>query len=117
MKNEVTIADLNLALMQNNFAAQKLILASQVRTTENKEKQSEAELQKTVHEMEVCKKIVSRADRHSLNSLRPSFQLKPLLEQCGEGWLVRYGELVARGESPEIACQEFDHMWVGRDEL
>jgi hypothetical protein len=117
MKNEVTIADLNLALMQNNLAAQKLILASQVRTAQNAEKQSEAELDKTVHEMGVCKRIADRGERQSLNYLRPSFQLKPVLEKSGEGWLVRYGELVARGESPEIACQEFDHMWVGKDEL
>ena len=96
-------------------AAQRLISASQVRFAKNYEKQSEIDLEKTTYEMEISHKIADRSLHQSANFLRPSFVLRPSLRQSGEGWMAEYGDFTAFGETPNIAFQEFDDRWVGKD--
>lgn len=43
---------------------------------------------------------------------RPCMMLPTTIEQEEEGFSVSYGNLIAYGSSPEIACQNFDRLWT-----
>lgn len=51
---------------------------------------------------------------------RPCMTLGVLLiqEERGENivYIAKWSGLIAEGETPEIACQNFDRMWVGGDD-
>lgn len=103
----MTIEEVQLAMMQNNAAATKLIVACQVRAAQNFETQTFAEKERAENERDA-----SRA-----NFARPSLVHRPLLSQEEDGWCVSYGALHAYGPTPELAHQDFDRLWVGKDEL
>ncbi len=98
------------------LATNRLIQASQVRAAQNLEAQTLAELQRVEAESVTGIKVAKRTDQQSANYMRPSFVFKPLLEKSGDGWMATYGHLETWGETPEIAYQEFDHKWVGKDD-
>jgi hypothetical protein len=95
----------------------KLLQACQLRAAQNYEAQTLAEREKVEAERDTGVKVCKRADQQSANYMRPSFVFKPTLEKSADGWMAIYGHLEAWGETPEIAYQEFDHQWVGKDEL
>ncbi len=95
----------------------KLIQACQLRASQNYEAHTLAERQRVETERDTGDKVSKRADQQSANYMRPSFVFKPTLEKSADGWTATYGHLEAWGETPEIAYQEFDHQWVGKDEL
>jgi len=98
-------------------AAQRLTSASHVRAMKNVERVSEVDLEKVTYEAMVSRKIADRSLQQSSIYLRPSFVLHPNLRRSGEGWVAQYGDLETYGETPDIAFQEFDDQWVGKDEL
>ncbi len=110
-------AKIQLAIAKEQLAASKLIGACQVRAAQNYEAQTMAERQKVEAERDTGIKMAHRTDQQSANFMRPSFVFKPILEKSGDGWTATYGHLETWGETPEIAYQEFDHQWVGKDEL
>jgi hypothetical protein len=113
----MTLEELQLDLAHHTAASQKLISAAQVRAAQNYEAQMEAEKQKAIHEMETTKKAVERAAQHSQNFMRPCLIFRPCLSHADNQWVATYGGLAASGPTPETAHQEFDRMWVGKDEL
>lgn len=45
------------------------------------------------------------------NACRPSITLQATVEKRGDMYLASAAGLSAEGESPEIAFQNFDHLW------
>jgi hypothetical protein len=113
----MTIEEIQLDLVKHTAAGQKLITACQVRANQNLEAQTEAEKQKSVYEMEAMKASLDRALKQALIFMRPCMTFRPALIQEDDQWVAMYGELRATGPTPETAHQEFDRMWVGKDEL
>lgn len=111
----MTIEEIQLAIVQGQLAASKLIQACQVRGAQNYEAQTLAERQKAEAERDICTRMIKRNEQQAANYMRPSFVFKPALEKNGEGWTATFGHLETWGETPEIAYQEFDHQWVGKD--
>lgn len=61
--------------------------------------------------------VAEKTKFQAANFTRPSMVHRPLLTKEGDAWAVTYGHLVAYGPTPETAHQEFDRIWVGKDEL
>ncbi len=113
----MTLDEIQIAIVEGQLAASKLVQACQVRSAQNYEAQTMAERQKVEAERDAGIKIAKRTDQQSANYMRPSFVFKPILEKSDDGWTATYGHLETWGETPEIAYQEFDHQWIGKDEL
>lgn len=111
----MTIEEIQLAIANGQLAASRLIQACQVRAAQNYEAQMMADRQKAEAERDAGIKVASRTNQQSANYMRPSFVFKPTLEKDAEGWTATLGHLETWGETPEIAYQEFDHQWVGKD--
>lgn len=111
----MTIEEIQLAMAQGQLATNKVIQACQVRSTQNYEAQTLAERQKAEAEKDASIKMIKRNEQQAVNYMRPSFVFKPVLEKNGAGWTATFGHLETWGETPEIAYQEFDHQWVGKD--
>lgn len=58
-----------------------------------------------------------RLEAQAANILRPSNQMRPTLCQIDDDWIATFGDVVGKGPTPETACQHFDAIWLGRDEL
>ncbi len=58
--------------------------------------------------------------RQYKNCMRPSLTLKAEIEHHievgGEFWTATYGDCVGHGPTPETACQDFDHIWTGKND-
>ena len=55
--------------------------------------------------------------RQMTNMLRPTAMLRPNVLKVEDGWEASFGEVVGTGPSPELACQDFDRRWLGKDEI
>ena len=55
--------------------------------------------------------------RQTDNLLRPTAMLRPNVAKVEDGWEASFGEVVGTGPSPELACQDFDRRWLGKDEI
>jgi hypothetical protein len=68
---------------------------------------------------------VTKTNQRTLDSLelqaksiiRPTTALRPEVTQDPTGWTAAYGEVVGAGPTPELACQDFDRLWLGKDEI
>jgi len=108
-------------------AAKKLIdrsCASQVRILELQEEKAALETlaakhtcERTENEKLVSDETNKRLAKQAGGILRPTTTMRPELRRDGDEWSVTYGELTARGPTPETACQQFDRIWLGKDEL
>lgn len=60
---------------------------------------------------------VGLVKRQFEQQLRPSIILRPVITREGDEWVASYGDLEARGPTPDLAYLAFDAAWVGRQEL
>jgi len=60
---------------------------------------------------------VGLVKRQFEQQLRPAVMLRPLLTLEGNEWVANYGDLQARGPTPDLAYLAFDSAWVGKQEL
>jgi len=58
-----------------------------------------------------------RLEQQASTILRPTNTMRPELTYEGETWTATFGDLVARGPTPETACQQFDALWLGKEEF
>jgi len=72
---------------------------------------------KAEHEKLASLQIHDDLKRQSKGAFRPSNIMRPRIEQEGGEWVATYSEVVGRGPTPDIACQEFDRIWLGKDEV
>jgi hypothetical protein len=110
----LTIEDIQLAMVQNQEAAIKLITACQVRSAQHFEAKSEAEKIRAESDRD---RALQEREAVRTNFMRPSLIHRPALTNFEDEWMVTYGDLTACGPTPEMAHQEFDRLWVGKDEL
>ena len=73
--------------------------------------------EKAENEKLISAKTNERLARQAGGILRPTTTMRPELRLDGDEWTVTYGELTARGPTPETACLQFDRIWLGKDEL
>jgi len=57
------------------------------------------------------------ARRQFEQQLRPAIVLRPVLTCESNEWVASYGDLQARGPTPDLAYLAFDSAWVGKQEL
>lgn len=50
------------------------------------------------------------------NIIRPSTSMPVEITYDGEDWLCKNGDVCGTGVTPETACQDFDRLWLGKDE-
>ena len=119
MKLEVptTIEEVQLMMAQGLAATQEIIQGCQVRAAKYYEAQCKVEMEKSARTKEVGDIVADRTLIQSANFMRPSMVHPPALTQEGDDWVASYGALRASGPTPETAYQEFDRLWVGKDEL
>jgi len=114
---QTKIEEIAMIMAKSQASTQKLISACQLRAAQNLEAQCDADRQKSVNEMEASKIIAERSVQQSANFIRPCTLHRPLLIQDDDQWIATYGDLTSYGPTPETAYQEFDRLWVGKDEL
>ena len=93
------------------FGAQQQVEAWN-RIAAYKEKQAAHELLVAQNMHETSQLALS----HAKQSLRPSLIVRPLLRRNGEEWIAAHGECEGRGLTPDLAYQDFDSSWMGRQE-
>lgn len=75
---------------------------------------AERELEITEGNQEIHEKLRQQA----ANCLRPTAMLRPNVNRdTVDGWRAMYGDVAGTGPTPELACQDFDRKWLGKDEL
>lgn len=62
------------------------------------------------------KDAVQRAKQMKRPCMTLGVQVRPEPRVEGTIYVAAYGMLEAEGETPEIACANFDRMWVGGDD-
>jgi hypothetical protein len=114
----MTTEDYQLLMAETAAYAQEKVAHSQVSAAAYHETYMKLECEKAAVELESSKQLAQRSSINTSNHLRPSLILKPslLCSDDGDGWEATYGELVAYGDTPEIAYQKFDELWTGRYE-
>jgi len=60
---------------------------------------------------------VGLVKRQFEQQLRPSIMLRPVITRESDEWVASYGDLQARGPTPDLAYLAFDSAWVGKQEL
>ena len=113
----MTVEEIQLAIAESHFASARLVQACQVRAAKHFEKQTEADAQKAISEMETSAYVAEKTRQQAANYMRPCIMFRPALAQEDGVWVATNGHLSATGPTPETAHQEFDRMWVGKDEL
>jgi len=108
-------------------AAKRLIDLSCATQAKLLELQEQEAAWKTLAAQHACEKVENekllsaktneRLAKQAGGILRPTTTMRPELRQDGDEWTVTYGGLTARGPTPETACQQFDRIWLGKDEL
>jgi len=58
-----------------------------------------------------------RLEAQAASILRPCNQMRPTIKQEDDEWVAIFGDVVGCGPTPETACQHFDAIWLGKDEL
>ena len=104
-------------LLDYQVKAQKEIADMLVHEVTFKAQTAQHQAQQAETEKEASAVITERSKLQSANFIRPCLIHRPLLTKEGDAWAVTYGHLVAYGPTPETAHQEFDRIWVGKDEL
>ncbi len=54
--------------------------------------------------------------QHTKQNLRPSILMRAQVAHDGDKWVVSHGECHGQGPTPDLACQDFDAKWTGREE-
>jgi len=68
--------------------------------------------------LESTKRCNEKLERQAASVLRPTTALRPtVLDQGDNCWSATYGDVHGVGPTPELACQDFDRKWLGKDEL
>lgn len=71
------------------------------------------------HEMLASKVLHENSQlalRHTIQAMRPTMMLRPLVARSDDGgWTATYGECQGSGPTPDLACQDFDIQWTGKD--
>lgn len=62
-------------------------------------------------------KIQEKLSQQVANCMRPTTMLRPAIMRVEDAWKATYGDVVGAGPTPELACQDFDRKWLGKDEL
>lgn len=109
------------------IAAKKLIdrsCASQIKLLELQEEAAawttlaaKHTCEKAENEKLVCAKTNERLAKQAGGILRPTTTMRPELRRDGDEWTATFGDLVARGPTPETACLQFDAIWLGKEEF
>lgn len=55
-------------------------------------------------------------EQQAKSIVRPTTALRPEVTH-DDGWTATYGDVVGAGPTPELACQDFDRIWLGKDEI
>ena len=113
----MTLEELQIALGESQLAATKLIQECQIRAAKYYEAQCKADMEKAEKNREISDIVADRTLIQSAIFMRPCMVHRPVLIQEDGTWFATYGMLVAEGPTPETAYQEFDRLWVGKDEL
>lgn len=112
--------------LQLNFAERSLkaVEDSQQKILDLQEKEATWRMMSAWNEAERAKaeKLASarthkRLESQAASILRPCNQMRPSLGQDGDEWVAIFGDVTGRGPTPETACQEFDRIWLGKDEI
>ena len=103
------------------------LMESQEKINTSNEVEARARAQASVH---ICQREKSASnastDAHNklkhqaTNMFRPTSLMRPDIEFTPEGqgeWTATYSGVVGRGPSPELACQDFDRVWLGKDDV
>lgn len=53
---------------------------------------------------------------HTKQALRPCMMIRPILTQDGDEWVASHGDCRGRGPTPDLAAQDFDAKWTGKDD-
>lgn len=100
--------------------AQMRQIAHYTKVAEYAEARSQQEFVAAYHvaqKAELEFKSAEKLHQRVLNACRPSITLQATVEKRGDMYLASAAGISAEGESPEIAFQNFDHLWSqGEDE-
>ncbi len=58
-----------------------------------------------------------RMTTQAANIIRPSTSMPVEVTYDGDDWTCENGDVRGVGPTPETACQDFDRLWLGRDEV
>ena len=75
------------------------------------------ESEKAKEEKLASARTLKRLESQAASILRPCNQMRPIIKQEDDEWVAIFGDVVGRGVTPETACQEFDRIWLGKDEI
>jgi hypothetical protein len=62
-----------------------------------------------------CRRELRANKQEERDRRRPSRTLYPEIYRGDEGWVCEHGGVIAYGDSPEIATDNFDHLWLYGD--
>jgi hypothetical protein len=97
--------------------SQQKVLALQEQEAANKTLAAFNESERTLAEKLASARTHKRLEAQAASILRPSNQMHPELRQVEDDWVATFGDVEGRGPTPETACQHFDRIWLGKDEL
>jgi hypothetical protein len=93
-------------------------LAYKVRTNDTYTQVAQTNLQRVEFERRAAEVELKRVEQNRVNMCeysRPSRLHNADLSRVGTKWKASVGDVVAHGDTPEMACAEFDHLWLFGD--
>jgi len=75
------------------------------------------EAEKAKQEKLASARTHKRLESQAASILRPCNQMRPDIKQVDDEWVATFGDVEGKGPTPETACQHFDAVWLGKDEL
>ncbi len=115
--NEQTLQDMQMKIAKRHTESQLKIAEMQEAEAIFKAKAAQHIAEREEAITETTKRTHAKLEQQASNCLRPTAMLRPKVERLGTGWSASYGDVRGIGPTPDLACQDFDRMWLGKDEI
>jgi hypothetical protein len=104
-------------MMTGTETSQKTVLESQENEAAYKTLAAFHESERARNEKLASARTHARLESQAASILRPCNQMRPTVKQVDDDWVASLDDVVGRGPTPETACQQFDRIWLGKDEV
>ncbi len=105
-------------LLNNECECEKVKISLEVAKNQLEESRYNSEAARFVmQQAEDLMKGQQRMTAQVGNITRPSVSMAVDVTYDGNDWFCENGDVRGVGVTPETACQDFDRLWLGRDEV
>ncbi len=115
--NEQDIKAAQEQIVERHVAAQIKVAEMQQAEAVFRARAAQLIAQREEETTEATRRTHEKLERQADNCMRPSALFRPDVRTSDDQWTATFGDVVGIGPTPDLACQDFDRKWLGKDEI